>query len=99
MQIQEIFSIYKEDLQQVEKCISDNAISEIKLIPEVAHHLIDSGGKRFRPLLLLIASRLCGYHGEHRYAMGTVMEYIQRQHSCMTMSLISPDQTRQNVRQ
>jgi octaprenyl-diphosphate synthase len=46
------------------------------LIPEIAHHLIDSGGKRFRPLLLLICSRLCGYHGESRFPMATVMEFI-----------------------
>lgn len=76
MQIQDVFSTYKDDLQRVEKCINDNVISEIKLIPEIAHHLIDSGGKRFRPLLLLICARLCGYHGEHRFPMATVMEYI-----------------------
>jgi octaprenyl-diphosphate synthase len=76
MLIQDVFSTYKDDLQQVEKCINDNVISEIKLIPEIAHHLIDSGGKRFRPLLLLICARLCGYHGENRFPMATVMEYI-----------------------
>jgi len=76
MQIKDVFSAYKDDLQQVEKCINDNVISEIKLIPEIAHHLIDSGGKRFRPLLLLICARLCGYRGEHRFPMATVMEYI-----------------------
>ncbi|MFA5322100.1 MAG: polyprenyl synthetase family protein [Smithella sp.] len=76
MQIQDVFSAYKEDLQQVEKYINDNIISEIKLIPEVAHHLIDSGGKRFRPLLLLISSGICGYKGEHRFPMATVMEFL-----------------------
>jgi octaprenyl-diphosphate synthase len=76
MLIQEIFSAYKEDLHHVEKCINDNVISEIKLIPEIAHHLIDSGGKRFRPLLLLICSRLCGYHGESRFPMATAIEFI-----------------------
>jgi octaprenyl-diphosphate synthase len=76
MQIQDVFSIYKDDLQQVEKTINDNVISEIKLIPEIAHHLIDSGGKRFRPLLLLICSRLCGYQKENRFPMATVMEFI-----------------------
>jgi octaprenyl-diphosphate synthase len=76
MQIKDVFSAYKDDLQQVEKCINDNVISEIKLIPEIAHHLIDSGGKKFRPLLLLICARLCGYRGEHRFPMATVMEYI-----------------------
>jgi octaprenyl-diphosphate synthase len=76
MLIQDVFSAYKDDLQRVEKCINDNVNSEIKLIPEIAHHLIDSGGKRFRPLLLLLCSRLCGYHGESRFPMATVMEFI-----------------------
>ena len=76
MQIQDVFSTYKDDLQQVEKCINDNIISEIKLIPELAHHLIDSGGKRLRPLLLLICVRLCGYQGENRFPMATIMEFI-----------------------
>ena len=76
MLIQDVFSTYKDDLQLVEKCINDNLISEIKLIPEVAHHLIDSGGKRFRPLLLLISSRLCGYRGGHCFPMATAMEFI-----------------------
>ncbi len=76
MQIQDVFSAYKDDLRQVEKCINDNVTSEIKLIPEVAHHLIDSGGKRFRPLLLLINSRICGYSEENRFPMATVMEFI-----------------------
>ncbi|MFZ3055412.1 MAG: polyprenyl synthetase family protein, partial [Smithella sp.] len=76
MLIQDVFSAYKDDLQRVEKCINDNVNSEIKLIPEIAHHLIDSGGKRFRPLLLLLCSRLCGYQGESRFPMATVMEFI-----------------------
>ena len=76
MQIKDVFSAYKDDLQQVEKCINDNVHSEIKLIPEVAQHLISSGGKRFRPLLLLICARLCGYKGENRFPMATVMEFI-----------------------
>ncbi len=76
MVIQDVFSTYKDDLQRVETCINDHVNSEIRLIPEIAHHLIDSGGKRFRPLLLLICSRLCGYRGESRFPMATVMEYI-----------------------
>ncbi len=76
MLIQDVFSAYKDDLQQVEKYINEHVTSEIKLIPEVAHHLIDSGGKRLRPLLLLICTRLCGYRGNQRFPMATVMEFI-----------------------
>jgi octaprenyl-diphosphate synthase len=76
MLIQDVFSAYKNDLEKVEKYINDNVHSDIKLIPEVAQHLINSGGKRFRPLLLLICARLCGYHRENRFPMATVMEFI-----------------------
>ena len=76
MLIQDVFSAYKDDLQQVEKYINEYVTSEIKLIPEVAHHLIDSGGKRFRPLLLLISAGICGYRGEQRFPLAAAMEFI-----------------------
>jgi octaprenyl-diphosphate synthase len=76
MQIQDVFSAYKEDLQEVEKYLNRHITSEVKLIPEVSHHLIDSGGKRFRPLLLLICAELCGYKGNNRFPMAAVMEFI-----------------------
>jgi octaprenyl-diphosphate synthase len=76
MQIQDVFTAYKDDLLKVENCINDNVLSEIKLIPEVVHHLIDSGGKRFRPLLLLISAGICGRQNKHRFPMAAVMEFI-----------------------
>jgi octaprenyl-diphosphate synthase len=51
-------------------------ISEANLIPEIIRHLISSGGKRFRPLLLLATSDLCGYKGERRYPIAMVIEFI-----------------------
>jgi octaprenyl-diphosphate synthase len=76
MQIQDVFSAYKTDLQQVEKYLDKYMMSEVKLIPEISHHLIASGGKRFRPLLLMICSGLCSYNGDHRFPMAAVMEFI-----------------------
>jgi octaprenyl-diphosphate synthase len=85
MQIQDVFAAYKDDMQQVEKHLDRYLTSEVKLIPEVSHHLIDSGGKRFRPLLLLASSRLCGYNGEHRFPLAAVIEFIH------TASLLHDD--------
>jgi octaprenyl-diphosphate synthase len=76
MNISDVFSAYKDDLQQVEKYLNQYITSDVKLIPEVSHHLIDSGGKRFRPLLLLISAGLCGYKGKNRFPMAAVMEFI-----------------------
>lgn len=76
MDIQDVFSAYKEDLQEVEKYLNKYVTSDVKLIPEVSHHLIGSGGKRFRPLLLLICAGLCGYREKNRFPMAAVMEFI-----------------------
>ncbi|HVO67383.1 MAG TPA: polyprenyl synthetase family protein [Syntrophales bacterium] len=76
MQIQDVFRSYGDDLKSVEEHMEMYLRSEVHLIPEVIHHLIGSGGKRFRPLLLLATSALCGYKGEKRYPLSAVIEFI-----------------------
>ncbi|MCX5838115.1 MAG: polyprenyl synthetase family protein, partial [Deltaproteobacteria bacterium] len=61
MQIQDVFHYFGSDLKRVEEHMEMYLRSEVRLIPEIIHHLIGSGGKRFRPLLLLAAAELCGY--------------------------------------
>lgn len=85
MQIQDVFAAYKDDMQQVEKHLDKYITSEVKLIPEVSHHLIDSGGKRFRPLLHLICSHLCGYSGDACFPLAASIEFIH------TASLLHDD--------
>lgn len=85
MQISDVFAAYRGDMNQVETHLDRYITSDVKLIPEVAHHLIDSGGKRFRPLLHLICARLCGYAGEHRFPLAAAIEFIH------TASLLHDD--------
>ncbi|MEN6321721.1 MAG: polyprenyl synthetase family protein [Syntrophaceae bacterium] len=76
MQIQDVFRYYGDDLKHVEEHMEMYLRSEVHLIPEIIQHLIGSGGKRFRPLLLLATSALCGYRGEIRYPLSAVIEFI-----------------------
>lgn len=85
MNIQDVFAAYKTDMQQVETHLDKYITSDVKLIPEVAHHLIDSGGKRFRPLLQLVCSRLCDYSGDYRFPLAASIEFIH------TASLLHDD--------
>ena len=85
MQIADVFSAYRDEMKQVEVHLDRYITSEVKLIPEVAHHLIDSGGKRFRPLLHLICAPLCGYTGEARFPLAASIEFIH------TASLLHDD--------
>ena len=50
--------------------------SHVELIPEIASHLINSGGKRIRPMLTLAAARMCGYAGEHHLKLATAVEFM-----------------------
>ena len=52
------------DMERVNGVILARTGSEVAMIPEVANHLIDSGGKRLRPILTLALARLTGYAGD-----------------------------------
>lgn len=76
MNIQDVFNRYQADLQQVEGYMAAALRSDVSLIPQVSQHLIGSGGKRFRPLLLMASASLCGYEGERRQPLAAVIEFI-----------------------
>jgi octaprenyl-diphosphate synthase len=76
MQMQDVFQRYANDLKRVEERMDVHLRSKIDLIPEIIQHLIGGGGKRFRPLLLLICAEICGYKGEKCYTLSAVIEFI-----------------------
>ncbi len=65
-----------DDMAASDRLIHERAGSSIALIPELARHLIDSGGKRLRPLLTLASARLSGYRGNHHIKLAAAVEYI-----------------------
>src|SRR3954447_10890271 len=50
--------------------------SEVTMIPEIANHLIESGGKRLRPMLTLAMARLSGYGGEGHVKLAAAVEFM-----------------------
>ena len=64
------------DLAGVNRLIIERMQSEVALIPELARHLIAAGGKRIRPVLTLLAARLCGYEGDRQIALAACVEFI-----------------------
>ncbi len=76
MKFSEIVENLSADLRRVEESIRDNYHSDAVLIPDISGHLSNSGGKRIRPLLLLLASRACGYEDPRAITHSVVVEYI-----------------------
>jgi len=85
MNFDDVAHHYESDLKHVEECIEEQLQSYVRLIPQISHHIIASGGKRFRPLLLIICADLCGYSGPDRYDVAAILEFIH------TSSLLHDD--------
>ena len=71
-----IFSAVEDDLDDIEKALADNLNPYLDLVSEVAGHILFSGGKRLRPLLMVLSARICGYNGDYEKTFSTALEYL-----------------------
>jgi octaprenyl-diphosphate synthase len=71
-----ILNLVAEDMEAVNRIILDKAISDVEMIPELAHHLIDSGGKRLRPMLTIAAAKLTGAPGNGHIRLAAAVEFM-----------------------
>jgi octaprenyl-diphosphate synthase len=71
-----MLALVKADMEGVNRIILDKAVSDVELIPELAHHLIDSGGKRLRPMLTIAAAKLVGYQGQGHIRLASSVEFM-----------------------
>jgi len=71
-----LFEPIREDLEAVEHEFVRHIQSRVALIPEMGRYLQNSGGKRVRPAVLLMASRLSGYSGDRAVLYASVVEFI-----------------------
>lgn len=71
-----LLDLVTNDMDKVNTQILSHAQSHVELIPELAQHLIDSGGKRLRPMLTIAAARMCGYDGHHHIDLATAVEFM-----------------------
>jgi octaprenyl-diphosphate synthase len=73
---QELVLRFAPDLAAVEAAIGDGIASSNELLEAMAGHVVKSGGKRLRPLLVILAARLSGYQGQVHIVLGNVVEYL-----------------------
>jgi octaprenyl-diphosphate synthase len=74
--IEPLVRLTRPDMERVNELILARAGSEVQMIPEVAQHLIESGGKRLRPMLTLAAARMCSYDGEGHVKLAAGVEFM-----------------------
>jgi octaprenyl-diphosphate synthase len=72
----EIYEMVKEGLERIEEELARHSRSDIQLVDRIGQYLCGGGGKRVRPAILLLSSRLCGYEGPVSHRLGAVVELI-----------------------
>jgi len=72
----EIQALMKSELDLMNKILVDRLDSNVDLISQMSQYIINSGGKRIRPLLLLICAKATDYDGDYHYSMAVVIELI-----------------------
>ncbi len=74
--ISALASLVAADMERVNTTILSRTGSDVAMIPEVATHLISSGGKRLRPMLTLATAGLCGYRGDGHIKLAASVEFM-----------------------
>ncbi len=76
MSIEEVRALIAKDMQAVDTLIGRHLNSEVHLINQLGHYIINSGGKRLRPQLLLLSAQAFGYSGNQHVNLAAVIEFI-----------------------
>ncbi len=65
-----------DDFRRVDQCIYEQLHSDVALISKISEYIIKSGGKRLRPLLVLLTARACGYHDYNHVPLAAIIEFL-----------------------
>lgn len=76
MNLEQLNALIGADMKAVDAVIRDRLYSDVVLVRQVAEYIINSGGKRMRPALVLLAAGALGYQGRHHHELAAVVEFI-----------------------
>ena len=72
----DVAALASDDMDAVNRLISSSLESDVALVSQVSEYIVMSGGKRLRPLIVLLAARALGYQGEQHVRAATIIEFI-----------------------
>jgi len=76
MDLDAIRELISNDLAATDQLILDRLASDVLLINQVGHYIVGSGGKRLRPVIVLLAANALGYSGKHHFDLAAIVEFI-----------------------
>ena len=88
----QVRTLTSDDFEQLNSLIERELRSDVKLVREISHYIVKSGGKRLRPLVVLLAAKACGYQGKDHIKLATLVEFLH------TATLLHDDVVDQSAR-
>jgi octaprenyl-diphosphate synthase len=76
MQLNEIQALVAKDMDGVNASIRTQLHSDVVLIKQMGEYIVNSGGKRLRPVIAVLAAKACGYQGDKHYLTAAIIEFI-----------------------
>jgi octaprenyl-diphosphate synthase len=74
--IDSLLALVHDDMERVEQMLMSSIDTPVEVLNDICRHILGSGGKRIRPLILLLTARFCGYRGASHIPLACVLEYI-----------------------
>lgn len=74
--MESVFTLISDDLAKLEAAIDNMVTTKIDFIKTIVNHIIKSGGKRVRPVIVILTSRMCGYNGNDHIPYAAIIEFI-----------------------
>ncbi|ROR94852.1 octaprenyl-diphosphate synthase [Sinobacterium caligoides] len=74
--MQDIRAVISSELESVDQLIVEQLHSDVPLVEDIGHYIVEAGGKRMRPTLVLLAAKALGYDGRLSIQLATAIEYI-----------------------
>jgi octaprenyl-diphosphate synthase len=74
--VESLIRLTADDMSRVNALIIERTVSDVDLIPELSQHLINSGGKRIRPMLTVAAGLMCGHEGREHITLAASVEFM-----------------------
>ncbi|MFM7275360.1 MAG: polyprenyl synthetase family protein, partial [Gammaproteobacteria bacterium] len=66
----------REDFEAVNRLVLSRLHSDVALVENIGHYIVEGGGKRLRPLLCLLSARALGYAGDRHVELAAVIEFL-----------------------
>ena len=74
--LEQVRALVNDDFAHVDRLIRSELRSDVELVQAIASYIVDSGGKRLRPLVVLLTARACGYEGVDHQKLAALVEFL-----------------------